>query len=303
MKTEEKSARKWWKRKEIIGAAIGCLVVAVAALLAALRLGTAAQDEWKPVDMKYRGYQKIIFAGDSRTVHMEKLSAFDDVEFVGLSGKGLKWFQEEGYGQLLQKVEENDSPMPTAVVFNLGVNDYRNRSDEYIVYFKDIAKELKNKNCYLFYMSVNPVESRKLTKSGLKPRYNKGIRQFNRALKEGLKEDYTWLAVDEALEKKGYTTRDGLHFRSGSYIYILSEAVQMVLDSGAYSQDYCWRQKGGDWHALRWEDSVSVKNAWIRDGEGEFCLDGEGRLLRSQELPDQQGQPCAVGATGRRQCP
>ena len=61
---------------------------------------------------------------------------------------------------ILSIAEENYSVLkPTAVIFNLGVNDPGNMYD-YISYYQEIAESLQKKNCKLFFMSVNPVNSK-----------------------------------------------------------------------------------------------------------------------------------------------
>ncbi len=284
----------------------GILAAILAGLLLAgallgIRMSAEAGEEWAAVDMQYLGYQKIIFVGDSRTVYMEKENCRAQVEFIGASGRGLGWFRKEGYPRLLEMLKENTSPMPIAVVFNLGANDYWRNGRRYVPYFRSIAGELQNQNCYLFYMSVNPVEEEKQAGSEHRKRTNSEIRAFNRKLEKGLAGEYTWLAMNAAMEQKGFSTEDGLHYVASSNIYVLSHAIQMVLESGAYPQEYCWRKKGGDWYALRWADSLPVKGAWVQDGEGQFYLDAEGRLQQGGELPGPGGGFCTVGASGRKQ--
>lgn len=257
--------------------------------------------QWEKIDPGYLGYQRIIFVGDSRTLAMERCNTYKNVEFVGDYGKGLNWFKKEGYDRLMELLKKNNSPQPIALVFNLGVNDYKYNSEKYVPYFQRIAQRLRDENCYLFYMSVNPVDEEKLEKNTeYTMRTNEEIQIFNQKLQDGLKEDYIWLDMSTALVKKGFSTREGLHYSSATSVYILSRGIQMVMNANAYLQEYCWRRRAGNWYALRWEDNSVVKNAWIQDGEGEFYLDEDGHLLREQELVDENGNMCMVGNSGRR---
>ena len=57
-----------------------------------------------------------------------------DIDFVYEEGKGLEWLKSQGMNTILSIAEENYSVLkPTAVIFNLGVNDPGNMYD-YISY-------------------------------------------------------------------------------------------------------------------------------------------------------------------------
>lgn len=290
---------KWKEKTEHIWIPAILLTTIVIFLLVRLTTGVGAQ--WEKIDMGYLGYQEIVFIGDSRTVAMERCNTYENVKFVADYGRGLNWFKKEGYDRLMDILKKNNSPQPIVLVFNLGVNDYKYNSENYVPYFQEIAQMLRDQNCYLFYMSVNPVEEKKLEKStDYAMRTNEEIREFNQRLKNGLKEDYVWLDMNSVLEKRGFSTREGLHYSSATTGYILSRGIQMVVNADAYPQEYCWRRKAGNWYALRWKDNSVVKNAWIQDGEGKFYLDEDGHLLRGQELPDEDGKTCIVGNSGRK---
>ena len=45
-------------------------------------------------------------------------------EFVAQSGMGLDWLKGDGYNQIMNIVNKNNNTQnPTAVIFNLGVNE------------------------------------------------------------------------------------------------------------------------------------------------------------------------------------
>ena len=126
---------------------------------------------WKIGNGSSRGYNHIIFVGDSRTNRMQRTlqklnsgyyesNLLRDIDFVYEEGKGLEWLKSQGMNTILSIAEENYSVLkPTAVIFNLGVNDPGNMYD-YISYYQEIAESLQKKNCKLFFMSVNPVNSK-----------------------------------------------------------------------------------------------------------------------------------------------
>lgn len=179
-------------------------------------------------------YKKVIFVGDSRTVRMEltlKNSGYrastDKVYFVAKSGQGLSWLKSTGYPELLQKVGKKKSlnEKPTAVVFNLGVNDLKNLS-KYVTYMKSIAPELESLGCELYYMSVNPVNNTNLKYWGKKERLETDVRNFNATIKSKLCSktgDYKYIDTYSYLYKYGFGTDagsegydvgkdDGLHY-------------------------------------------------------------------------------------------
>lgn len=181
-------------------------------------------------------YKQIIFVGDSRTVRMEKtlkLCGYSpssyNISFIAETGKGLSWFKSTGYSQLLSKVGNSTSKLskPTAVIFNLGVNDLSNLS-AYVSYMKSIAPELKKRGCELYYMSVNPVNNVLINYYGKKNRPEEDIRSFNATIKSKLCNKtvgFTYINTYSYLIKYGYGTNansegydvakdDGLHYTS-----------------------------------------------------------------------------------------
>lgn len=75
----------------------------------------------------------------------------------------MSWFRDTGYAQLIEEIDKTEGSKPIAVIFNLGVNDLGNAGN-YVSYMTNIASTLKSKNCKLFYMSVNPINSTMITK-------------------------------------------------------------------------------------------------------------------------------------------
>ena len=199
-------------------------------------------------------YSKVIFVGDSRTVGMEKTlnrqmssSVTKDVSVVASAGQGLSWFKSEGYEQLLKEISEAEGSRPIAVIFNLGVNDMANASN-YVSYMTNIAPTLKKKNCKLFYMSVNPINSTMITKAGRGARTEAQVREFNSKIHSGLSVYYKFIDTYSVLMKKGYGTNasyvgvdrdsdDGLHYTTKTYKRIYYYCVT-YLNTGSINATY-----------------------------------------------------------------
>lgn len=184
-------------------------------------------------------YKQVIFVGDSRTNRMNRTlttqfgtSVTDGVKFISQEGGGLTWLRSAGYLQLMSLLGNQNASIlenPTAVVFNLGVNDLSSVSS-YVTYMRDLAKELKLKGCKLFYMSVNPVNSKMIDLSGHASRNEADVRLFNQNIKSELCSDGTCTYIDtySMLMKTGYGTDggkygtdigvdDGLHYTTKTY--------------------------------------------------------------------------------------
>ena len=185
-----------------------------------------------------RGYNHVIFVGDSRTYRMwitlQRMLGTDsnvlrDIDFVCAEGKGLEWLKAEGMNSILSIAEQNYSVLkPTAVIFNLGVNDPGNVYN-YGEYYQEIAGSLQKKNCKLFFMSVNPVNSKTIEYEKRNAiRKEEVIRRFNSILSSSLNTTYQYIDTYTYLMNSGYGTNlggagedvaidDGLHFTTKTY--------------------------------------------------------------------------------------
>lgn len=198
-------------------------------------------------------YSKVIFVGDSRTVGIRETlrnqmkSVTNGVSFVASAGQGLSWFQDTGYAQLIKEVNKTEGSKPIAVIFNLGVNDLENASS-YVSYMTNIATTLKSKNCKLFYMSVNPINSAMITKAVKKPRTEAQVREFNSKIRSGLSLNYKYIDMYSVLMKKGYSTNasyngtdadsdDGLHYTTKTFKRIYYYCIT-YLNTGTINASY-----------------------------------------------------------------
>lgn len=211
-------------------------------------------EPWELPGVNRRKYSKVIFVGDSRTYKMRDTfrrqcggDFMDYLDFVCKSGQGIRWFQEEGYALLKNKIQAEgpaSKRKPIAIVFNLGVNDLRyvnGRGPDcdalaklYGSYFNRIGRTLASKNCRLFYMSVNPLNSCML-KGHAALRREEDVRYFNLALQNALNSRFTYLDTHTRLAKYGYSTKndvydnetdDGLHYSMATYKRI----YRLVMD-------------------------------------------------------------------------
>lgn len=198
---------------------------------------------------KVEKYDRIIFVGDSRTAMLRSTlqkqcgnSTLDKVGFVCKSGEGLAWMKKEGERLLLEEINrQGSSTKSTAVIFNLGVNDlihrnggsisYDSVSSEYASYMNGLSQILKNGNCELFYMSVNPCNTAMKT-----TRKESEIRGFNNRLKQKLNDNFTWINSYSYLMRCGYTTKcefrgstdDGVHYSMRTYKRIYAYVLKKI---------------------------------------------------------------------------
>ena len=147
----------------------------------------------------------------------------------------------------MKEISEAEGSRPIAVIFNLGVNDMANASN-YVSYMTNIAPTLKKKNCKLFYMSVNPINSTMITKAGRGARTEAQVREFNSKIHSGLSVYYKFIDTYSVLMKKGYGTNasyvgvdrdsdDGLHYTTKTYKRIYYYCVT-YLNTGSINATY-----------------------------------------------------------------
>lgn len=200
-------------------------------------------------------YSAVIFVGDSRTNGMKLTlesefgrDMFPNVKFIARNGSRLNWLKSGAYRELnreIKRIRETDK-RPIAVVFNHGVNDIKHEAGEsvnavrlagkYGDYMNSIGEKLKRKNCKLFYMSVNPINSAEMKYKGL--RSERELFAFNNTLKELLKKNYTYIDTCSWLYRNGYSTSkkdagrdDGIHFTSRTYKRIFQFCMKKINGS------------------------------------------------------------------------
>lgn len=191
---------------------------------------------------EYGKYDKIIFVGDSRMYHTQLLlhnqygiDSLEGTEILCKSGSGLSWLKSTAYPELKKRIEGR-----TAVIFNHGVNDTYNISG-YVSFMNEIGPELKEMGCDLYYMSVNPVNSKNiLAHRQLNTIHEADIINFNTSIQSkvcgnGL---YNYIDCYGYLVRNGYGTDsgygldtgvdDGLHYSTKTYKRILDYALRSI---------------------------------------------------------------------------
>ena len=71
-------------------------------------------------------YSKVIFVGDSRTAGIQATlkkqmssSVTNGVSFVANPGKGLSWFRDTGYAQLIEEIDKTEGSKPMYMAFGI----------------------------------------------------------------------------------------------------------------------------------------------------------------------------------------
>lgn len=200
-----------------------------------------------------RKYKQVIFVGDSRTNRMAltlnrqfNTALTQGVSFISKEGEGYTWLKTQGYTALMSAIGEGSTSIlskPTAVIFNLGVNDLGNVTN-YINYMNSLAVELKAKGCELFYMSVNPINSKMIAASSHATRSEADVRKFNSSIQASLCTGgkYTYIDTYQMLMRSGYGTDagkgvdvnldDGLHYTTKTYKRIYNYCINSINTHG-----------------------------------------------------------------------
>lgn len=202
---------------------------------------SAKQEQTARAIEKATKYQKVYFVGDSRTVGLQyalKDKMPSNVDFVCKSGKGLVWFQQEGYKELVQKIKDEPLNSKKAVIINLGVNDMNN-INEYTVYMKKVSENLQKKyNCKMFYLSVNPLNNAMLKNAG-GTRTEAQVASFNRTIYQklcsGSNPAFTYINTCSWLQKSGWISNrynsgihDGLHYSNETSVRIYTYCIRKL---------------------------------------------------------------------------
>ena len=176
----------------------------------------------------------------AKTLKIQKVSYWNkNVKFVCKGGTALSWLKSTGYPEVLDIIDHSDQndERPIAVIFNHGVNGLGSYS-AFVNYYKEIMPALKNKNCRLFIMSVNPINSVMIDRGDCSHRDEAEILTFNDYIKKNL-QGYTYIDMFGWLMKTGFTTDggsygydiykdDGLHYSSVTYKRIYLRCLQIL---------------------------------------------------------------------------
>ncbi|MBR5684387.1 MAG: hypothetical protein IKW96_14120 [Ruminococcus sp.] len=158
-------------------------------------------------------YADMFWIGDSRTVGLSYNVAIDYLGEIGV-GIALLNRNHDSICQIRNKT----------VIFNLGVNDLHN-SRAYLNWYNSLPDEFLDNN-KVIVLSVNPC-------SGSYERLNSGIEEFNSTVRDGLDSRITFLDSYGFLQWNGFSTSDGLHYTSGTYISIYNFVNDAINNESA----------------------------------------------------------------------
>lgn len=174
---------------------------------------------------------QIIWSGDSRTLGLrdalKKADRLDDDLFTGKVGEGVRWFREEGMGELSDLIRDYPG---VPVVLNFGVNDPQ-LIDEYVVAYWDVIRA--NPDTSIYILSVNPLDEEFLIGEG---QVNEAVFDTVNSLNVArmnvkLKEEFGSRYIDTAswLKSDGFDTVDGLHYTTRTYLRIHDYVVKELF--------------------------------------------------------------------------
>ena len=170
-------------------------------------------------ETKYKYETGYIFMGDSRIYLMN-----DDCDIEGpenffavcCPGIGYDWMIETGLPQIRNIQKRHTEIEKWVIISALGINDMQN-VNKYIASYKKLAKSVE-----LWLVSINPTIGR------TEATYNNTcINAFNKKIRRisGI----TYINSHDYLLKKGFDTKDGLHYTEASnwdiYSYILNSLL------------------------------------------------------------------------------
>ena len=152
---------------------------------------------------------KLVFIGDSRTVHMHR--DIGDAEasrssWSAMSGKGYYWMISTGVPAAERMMKKGDS-----VVLCMGVNSVTaGERTKYPAFVNKKAGEWAKKGISTYFVSVNPVEDEKKIRQN-SPKRNAQVIAFNNMMKAELSEQVTYIDTYSSLIGD-FTTTDGTHY-------------------------------------------------------------------------------------------
>lgn len=156
---------------------------------------------------------ELIFVGDSRTVGLQQVIG-GEAKYIGKVGEGYSWFTKKAMGKLEKELEA----YPAArVVLNFGINDLGNIGS-YIAAYRQLMVNYPSASFSI--VSIHPVEQ-KLAKSFGYSVTNQQIQAFNAQMRQAFPgnyvDTYSYLMGSGAIQSKGKSTVDGIHYTAEGY--------------------------------------------------------------------------------------
>ena len=174
---------------------------------------------------KDKNYNKTIFIGDSRTVHMCFYVTLDENEDcdIAKSAMGIDWFEDTALPALKEKLKNDEK---VNVVITMGANDMLfdrlyddNRAERYAELFNQLAKDYPNTNFMI--VSVTQVDDAVMIAQGKDLRDSDAV-TFNDTVKSKINSDLGYCDVYSMIKGK-YYSEDGIHYDKDTY--------QLIYDS------------------------------------------------------------------------
>lgn len=186
------------------------------------------QEEELPTEnvVKYYDNERIIIIGDSRMYGASQVVNNKDLIFIAKNGARCNYLWETAEKEVDKIMSENSREHFT-ILFNLGVNDLdyiarKNKAngkdicnvEQYSDYYIKLKEKWSEHN--LFFISVNPVDEKRLKKGtfkNTKMTSNAKIEEFNDLMKEKLEEaNIYYCDTYTKLMENGFESPDGLHY-------------------------------------------------------------------------------------------
>ena len=143
----------------------------------------------------------VIMLGDSRCVQMKSHVGAGSEIWSCKGSMGLNWMKNTGVPNVESKIGKG-----TKIVIMMGVNDLY-QPEAYITYINSKANEWANKGAKTYFVSVNPVD-------GSYSNLTSKIVSFNSKLKSNLNSNVRYIDTYNYLVSSGFSTSDGLHYKS-----------------------------------------------------------------------------------------
>lgn len=168
--------------------------------------------------LKFSG--KYLIVGDSRTVGMDSAVASSEAKFIGKVSMGYSWLKSTAGTKVKQYLAGNAK---LKVIFAFGINDLGNITN-YISYYQALMKEYPDTDFY--FLSVNPVNEKLASSKGYSVT-NSAIKKFNAKLKSAFGSGY--INTYTYLTKNGFSSIDGIHYTSDTYVKLYDYVVQKIV--------------------------------------------------------------------------
>lgn len=201
-----------------------------------LKLYQVCYDKRKETEVPLKevtAYDNVIMTGESRTCHIQKMFALNNVSnnvtFVAKTGTGYEWYEETAHDEILRLVKSNyEKNESTAVVFAFGVNNGNNIYfiPSYVNGLIELSKEIKPYNAEVYFVSINPLNPSQMDyyAGSTKVRNLNKYRMYNEQIKLKTKGFCKYIDTYNYLYKVGFafirsmtdlpnlSNNDGLHY-------------------------------------------------------------------------------------------